>query len=161
MNHLISMFIDNELKLKEKVEFVEQIRKDGEFYEESVALLDQEQMIKSEMDLALPTLQFEKKRSRFRLPSLPALPTIRPFAVLSSAGAMAVMVVLLLLNLHTSPASAGPYRFVIYQPEAGRLYFLNDPGLVAAYVPHNPLRADTRAAPAVINDFQGYTLTIE
>ena len=116
MNYLISMFIDNELELKEKVEFLGKIREDGEFYEDSVSLLGQEQMIRSEMDLALPALQFEKKRSRFRLPALPTFPAIRPFAFLSSAGAMAVVVMLLLFNLHTSPASAVPYRFVIYEP---------------------------------------------
>ena len=117
MNYLISMFIDNELELKEKVEFLKTIREDNGFYEESLALLDQEQMIRSEMDLALPALQFKKKRRRFRLPALPALPTIRPLAFLTPAGAMAVVVVLLLFSLHTSPKSAVPYRFVIYEPD--------------------------------------------
>lgn len=120
MNYLISMFIDNELGLREKVEFVKAIRKDDEFYEESVALLDQEEMIRSDMDVIVPALQaapalrFEKKRKWFRLPDLP---TIRPFAFLTSAGAMAVVVVLLLIGLHANPTSAVPYRFVIYEPD--------------------------------------------
>ena len=42
--------------------------------------------------------------------------------------------------------------FVIHQPEAGCLHFLNDLGLVAAYVPHHPVRADTRVATKVDDD---------
>lgn len=120
MNYLISMFIDNELELGEKAEFVKKIRQDDGFYEESVALLDQEQMIRSDMDVIVPALQtapaprLAKKRKWFHLPDLP---TIRPFAFMSSAGAMAVVVVLMLLSLHTSPVSAVPYRFVIYEPD--------------------------------------------
>jgi len=120
MNYLISMFIDNELGLREKVEFVKTIRKDDEFYEESIALLDQEQKIRFDMDAIVPALQaapalrFKEKRKWFRLPDLP---TIRPFAFMTSAGAMAVVVALILIGLHTSPISAVPYRFVIYEPE--------------------------------------------
>lgn len=122
MNYLISMFIDNELGLREKVEFVKAVRRDDEFYEESVALLDQEQMIRSDMDMdaigpalqTAPAIRFEKKRKWFHLPDLP---TIKPFAFLTSAGAMAVVVVLLIIGLHASPISAVPYRFVIYEPD--------------------------------------------
>jgi len=120
MNYFISMFIDNELGLREKVDFLKKIREDGDFYDESVALLDQEQMLRYDMDVTAPALQtapalrFEKKRRWFHLPDLP---TIRPFALLSSAGAMAVVIALLVLSIHTGPASAVPYRFVIYEPD--------------------------------------------
>jgi hypothetical protein len=120
MNYFISMFIDNELGLREKIDFLKKIKKDDVFYEESVALLDQEQMLRSDMDVTAPAFQtapapqFEKKRKWFHLPDLP---TIRPFAFFSSAGAMAVVIVLLLLSFHTSPIDAVSHRFVIYRPD--------------------------------------------
>ena len=41
---------------------------------------------------------------------------------------------------------------VIHKPEAGCVQFLNDLGLVAAHVSHNPVRADTRVATKVDNN---------
>jgi hypothetical protein len=120
------MFIDNELGLREKIDFLKKIREDDAFYEESVALLDQEQMLRFDMDMAAPAFetapaletapapQPEKKRKWFQLPDLP---TIRPFAFFSSAGAMAMVIVLLVLSLHTSPTDAVSHRFVIYRPD--------------------------------------------
>ncbi len=114
MNYFISMFIDNELGLQEKIEFLKKIREDNEIYEESLALLEQEQMLSQGIDLRVPAPHFEKKRNWFRLP---ALPTIRPLAFLTSAGAMAVVILLLVLKLHSAaPANTVPYRFVIYKP---------------------------------------------
>ena len=42
--------------------------------------------------------------------------------------------------------------FVIHKPEAGFMRFLNDLGLVAADVSHNPVRADARVATKVDNN---------
>jgi hypothetical protein len=118
MNYIISMFIDNELGLHEKAEFLKKIRVDDDLYEESIALLEQEQMIRSDVELAVPALHFIKKQRWYRLPTLL---TIRPFSFLTSAGAMAMVVALLLLNFHTNPISSVPYRFVIYKPDVNNV----------------------------------------
>lgn len=111
MNYIISMFIDNELGLHEKVDFLKKIRVDDDLYEESIDLLEQEQMIRS---IPAPAFHFEKKRKWFHLPTLLA---IKPFSFLTSAGAMAMIFALLLLNFFSSPTSSMPYRFVIFKPD--------------------------------------------
>ncbi|MEE4240598.1 MAG: glycogen-binding domain-containing protein [Desulfopila sp.] len=40
--YLISLYIDDELKLQEKIEFVENIHTDNSYYRETIALLEQE-----------------------------------------------------------------------------------------------------------------------
>jgi hypothetical protein len=48
-NYLISMFIDNELDLDEKLEFVEIVHDDRSFKDEAVELLHQERLIRSDV----------------------------------------------------------------------------------------------------------------
>jgi hypothetical protein len=123
MNYFISMFIDNELGLREKIEFLKKIRGDDGTYEESLALLEQEQMIRSDLDPVMPVPEFaakpvektpvEKKRRRFRLP------TLQPFGVFASAGAMAVAVALLLMfNVHAKSMDTVSHPFCLYAPDA-------------------------------------------
>lgn len=48
-DHLISLFIDNELDLEEKIEFVEIVHNDTSFKDETVELLIQEKFLRTEM----------------------------------------------------------------------------------------------------------------
>lgn len=45
IDHLISMYLDNQLSLGQKCHFVTKVHKDTEFYKNTVELLDQEKML--------------------------------------------------------------------------------------------------------------------
>jgi len=114
MNYFASMYIDNELDLDEKVEFLKTIREDDALYTESLDLLEQEKFLRSDMVPVFPRVQFKEKKRWF------VLPAFRPMAWAASACAAAVVVLaVFLVQSYTVPVSgsASPYRFVIYKPD--------------------------------------------
>ncbi|MDB9823108.1 glycogen-binding domain-containing protein [Deltaproteobacteria bacterium] len=115
MNYFISMFMDNELALDEKVEFVKKVHKEKEFYHESLELLEQEKLIRSEPVASVPAVQFKKRKSLFNIP------VFKSFGLLASAGATAAIVMLFLFSLQENPIISSPYRFVIYKPEVSKV----------------------------------------
>ena len=48
-DYLISMFIDNELNLDEKIDFVETVHNEQSLKNEAIALLKQEKMVRTEL----------------------------------------------------------------------------------------------------------------
>ncbi len=108
MNNLISLFIDNELSLDEKMAFVLRVSDDLTFKSESINLLEQERHIRSAVVRRLPTIKLSvRKRMLFS--------KIRPLAAITAAVAAAVVILFFL------PASQevflAPHRFVIYRPD--------------------------------------------
>ena len=62
MNYLISMYIDNELSIDDKIVFVEHLHTDQRFTDDAVSFLKQEKTLRSSLaqqvpDVALPFLQ--------------------------------------------------------------------------------------------------------
>lgn len=119
--YLISLYIDNELDLEEKITFVETVHDDGLFTEEALTLLRQEKRLRA--DLTVPMVA----------PAMPAIPATpdrkarRPnflsFWFRPLAGfAAALLLVGLFTLLHPKPAIIAPqeehHRFVIYLPES-------------------------------------------
>ncbi len=119
-DYLISLYIDNELDLGEKIDFVETVHADRGFTDEAVALLRQEERLR-----ACPTVA----------PPLPAAPPVmrtesRPWASVFAfwlrplAGfAAALLVVGLFTLLRPSPPQSlthlkTPHRFVVYLPDS-------------------------------------------
>ncbi len=94
---LISMYIDDELDLDQKVEFVEGVTGDGELKSETIALLRLEKL-----------LRHESRRSEFKPLSY------RRYLVAASLAAVLVVSAVLMRPLPEET----PYRFVIYSPEA-------------------------------------------
>ncbi len=116
--YLISQFIDNEMDLDEKIEFVETVHASEQFSTDTVALLEQEKLLRACPEAASVMEKFHVKSS----PSL--LELIRswwqPFPALVTAGLLIVMGGLLFLQ---QPAPVGSrdrlaYRFVLYLPKA-------------------------------------------
>lgn len=62
MNYLISMFIDNELSLAEKKCFVECIRKELTFTQETLALLEQEEKLVAAIKKKAPAVSIQRPR---------------------------------------------------------------------------------------------------
>ncbi|MDA3832295.1 MAG: glycogen-binding domain-containing protein [Spirochaetales bacterium] len=107
MNYMISMFIDNELSIDDKIEFVEKVHEDKMFKNESIDLLHQEKFIRSEVVSHVPQVEFKMKR-RF------VFPLLRPVGLFASA--LAIAIVIVSLFAHPQVRASIPNRFVIYQP---------------------------------------------
>lgn len=112
-DYFISMFIDNELDLNEKIDFVEEVHKDRGFKDQTVDLLKQEIQLQGDMAVELPELKMPVrppiKKNNFRLWA----PAFAGFATAS----------ILLLGIFLSQPTptehtAELHRFVIYQPDA-------------------------------------------
>ena len=64
MNYLISMFIDDELDMHEKVTFVENVREDATFTAETLTLLHQEKLLRSDVTDRVPAADFKSSLNR-------------------------------------------------------------------------------------------------
>ena len=111
-DYMISMFIDDELDLGEKIEFVESVHADAAVKNETVSLLRQEMRIGSPVTDRIPAVEF-KTRPKFNLAFL------RPVAAFA-AGLAAALIILFLAPPEEKIFSV-PYRFVIYQPGVERV----------------------------------------
>jgi len=114
MSYYISMFIDNELGLDEKIEFLKSIHEDDEVYEESLELLAQEKLLTSGILTYAPAFALKEKKNWFAFLNLKPL-------FFASAGAMAVVIALLLFPVQKNSVSHISHRFVIYQPEVSKV----------------------------------------
>ena len=109
-DHLISMYIDDELGLDDKIVFVETVHDDKSFKDDAVTLLRQEKLICSEVVDRMPALSIRKQRGPWRLK------LFRPFAAVAAGLAAAAIVWLTFWPSQEQPLR--PWRFVIYQPDA-------------------------------------------
>ena len=110
--YTISMFIDDELDLDEKIEFVENIHEDAAFKNEAIKLLKQEKELSQDLVEQIPAVSLD-------LPARRRPPVSIPFTIATAALAVTVVLLtfVLLVQQQTGPS---PYRFVLYQPDAGR-----------------------------------------
>jgi len=116
MNDSISMFIDNELDLDEKIDFVNKIHKENNFYDESLELMEQEKLIRSDVVSTVPSVHLKKKRSWFDITFFN-----RPL-LLASAGAMAVIILFLAFPVQNKADAFIPKRFIIHKPDASNVH---------------------------------------
>jgi hypothetical protein len=111
--YLISMFIDDELDIDEKIAFVEKVHADKAYKNESVELLVQEKFLRSEVVDHIPPMVLEKKKRN-------VLSFLRPAGFMASAAAVVMLIFFLLLP---APEKATKYhRFVIYRPDITEAY---------------------------------------
>lgn len=109
--YLISMFIDDELGLDDKIAFVRNVHEHEQYKNETVELLEQEKILRSDVMEPFPQPEIiRKKRKVIRL--------FRPAAFVAAA-AVLVMFALLFLKGPVEQTMI-PYRFVIYQPDVAR-----------------------------------------
>ncbi len=115
MDYHISMFMDHELGLDEKIEFVKKIHKDEEFYNRTLELMRQEKVIRSDPVEVIPSVRLREKRRWFSIPVFKA-----PWAFASS-GAVVALVLLLIFSFRGTPPASVHQRFVIYKPEVNKV----------------------------------------
>ncbi|MBW1636644.1 MAG: hypothetical protein JRC87_07470 [Deltaproteobacteria bacterium] len=121
-DYLISMFVDNELSLDEKVEFVETVHSNSPFKDETVALLNQEKLLQGDMVITMP---------ESRVPVIPAEKVsmfkswFAPLTGLATAAIVAASVFL----LRPAPVIGTKelqHRFVIYHPDVNKADIVGD-----------------------------------
>ncbi len=112
-DYLISSYIDDELNLDEKIEFVETVHEKVFFKDETVDLLHQEKLIRDEVANRVPAVIFRAKR-RF------SVPRWRPAAIFA-AGLAAVLLVMFLVTPQQEQTMLATHRFVLYQPDVSRV----------------------------------------
>lgn len=114
-DYSISMFIDNELDLDEKITFVEDVHKDKNFKDQAVELLEQEKFLHGDVALSVPDLKIpstpESKQNLLHL----WLPSFAGFAT-----ACILLIGFFLTWSTPATKSEEPHRFVIYQPDAAQ-----------------------------------------
>lgn len=115
---LISQFIDNELDLREKKLFVENVHKEEEFYEETISSLDFEMVMKNKVsEIETPRLNIPKAKKTLSYKNLTR------FTQLLAAS---IIIIFALSIFSNQPATQKAekfvsYRFVIYKPEAEKV----------------------------------------
>ena len=111
MNYMISMFIDDEMDMAEKIEFIETVRKDKAFTDEALDLLSQEKIIRGDIVDRVPLVELKAPFSWKRF----MRPFLQPMGLVAPALA-AVIIVLVFFMPQPSPTPL-TNRFVIYRPD--------------------------------------------
>jgi hypothetical protein len=106
-DYLISMFIDDELNLDNKIEFVETVHQDRKFKDETVDFLQQEKVIRTEVVDKLPSVKVQLKEKT-------GFPLWRPMAIFASG--LAAALILFFFSQPPKERLSTAHRFVIYQP---------------------------------------------
>ena len=107
-DYLISQFIDDELDIDEKIEFVESLDTVSDFKDETMDLLKQESILRTEVVTRVPAIEVQPRR--FQLFAL-----WRPIGIFATGMAAAMIIIFLGITSHQKVFVA--HRFVLYQPE--------------------------------------------
>jgi hypothetical protein len=106
------MFLDDELGLDDKIEFLEKVHADKAFKDETIELLRQEKLIRADVVDHVPSVDFKIKRRYF-------YPILRPVGLIAST--VAAVIIILFFVVPSRINTAVPYRFVIYRPDANQV----------------------------------------
>lgn len=116
MDYLASMYIDNELDLGEKILFIEKIRSEEVFFQESVDLLIQEKLLRTHPERLLVLADTPiRPNLKSRIKEL-----FRPLIYVGTGFALATLLLFSRTTVSTDQLSA-PKRFVIYDPAASQV----------------------------------------
>ena len=108
-DYLISSYIDDEMDLDEKIDFVETVHEQPAFKEEAVDLLHQEKLIRGEVVDRVPVAVVFREKRRF------SIALWRPAGMFAAGLAAALLVMFFVTPQHDVPVPA-THRFVLYQP---------------------------------------------
>ena len=110
MEYLISMYIDDELDLDEKISFVGQVRSDKSFSDEVIELLQQEKVLRSDPIYQIPVVHFKPVRDWKRI----LVSWMRPVGFAATGFTLAVLLMISFIPMQKGFSM--PNRFVIYKP---------------------------------------------
>jgi hypothetical protein len=114
--YLISLYIDNELDLDEKITFVATVHDNRAYTDEALALLQQEKRLRHSVAVPLPAAPplLETPASRNNFFSF----WLKPMA--GFAAAMLLVTLYTLLQPQPTVSTAQQHRFVVYLPETSQ-----------------------------------------
>jgi hypothetical protein len=112
-DYLISSYIDDELDLDAKIEFVETVHAQTAFKDEAVNLLQQEKLVRGEIVDRVPVVVFSEKRR--------ILTSLWRPAGLFAAGLAAALLVMFFVTPRQELPGPTKYRFVLYEPDVKRV----------------------------------------
>lgn len=122
-DYLISMFIDNELNLDEKIDFVQTVHGEKTFTDETIDLLEQEKLLHASMVHQVPRVHVPVEQEPIKSFFIPWL---RPAALFTAGLTFGVAVLFMQPTSPSTPIPSAvvsreiPYRFVIYRPDANQ-----------------------------------------
>ena len=112
MDYFPSLFIDNELNLEEKKNFLKKIRSEKEFYTITLALIEQEILIREQ-----PEIPEAVSIRKWQLPVWRTMASwIRPLGYSLSGVAATLLLFFIFYQPPVCPLSTN--RFIIYEPQA-------------------------------------------
>ncbi len=119
---LISKYIDNELTLDDKIEFIKEIKDNDNFFNESIDMLNTEKLLNFDISYDKPLKKTDNKILPFRFAKkngiiYQTLVTAAIFLVMLSVG-LGVFKNHLLVNKKPNTVQKVLYRFVYYNPNA-------------------------------------------
>lgn len=125
-NVIISLYLDDELSLEEKRDFAVRCSHDPAFLEETLSLLEQEKLLRSDAsDILRPVPDGSPKPALRR--------RLRPMSLLAAGLALAVIGLSIPLLRRAQAPPAGPakveiasHRFVLYEPRAAQVEIAGD-----------------------------------
>lgn len=114
MDHLNSLFIDDEMTIEEKISFIHHLKKDPSTADEALHLLKQEILLREDVVRQHPDSTFA---------TITAWEKIRAFVLQPKrliTASLAAAVAVLVLVLWSPQVTLQPNRFVIYRPDVTR-----------------------------------------
>jgi len=115
MNYMISMFIDDELDMDEKISFIKTVKENKSFTDEALDLLHQEKLVRGDVVEHIP---YAEVKTPFNLKRY-FRPFIQPMGLVASA--LAAAVIYLFLTVPSPIPGPIMKRFVIYRPDVSQI----------------------------------------
>ena len=112
-DYLISCYIDDELDLDDKIEFVENVHENVSLKDEAIDLLHQEKQIRSKVADRVPAVTWREKHRFF-------IPLWRPAGIFA-AGLVAGLFFLFFVTPQQEQTMLSTHRFVLFQPDVNRV----------------------------------------
>jgi hypothetical protein len=128
-DYLISLYIDNELDLDEKIDFVESVHNDPALKNEAIDLLVQEKLLRSDMVTRMPAATRILRPPLWKINFL----SFRRPLLASLSFALLVVTALFLWRSGPEPGKGIEQRFVIYRPDTSNVSIM---GTFTNWTPH-------------------------
>ncbi len=115
MDYLSSMYIDNEMDLDEKIRFVEKVRSDPAFFNQTLELIAQEQLLRKQPVMPEPASEIRwRPLVRFSLARL-----FKPLGFAAAGFAGALLMLFTVFHAPVDPLYNN--RFVLFAPAADQV----------------------------------------
>ncbi len=119
MDHLTSLFIDDEMNMDDKISFIRQFKKNPSTADEALLLLEQEILLRGEVVTHIPECTFARITAWERIRAF----MIQPKSLVTASLAAVAAVLILVLSFSQAPVLESN-RFVIYRPDITRAEIL-------------------------------------